>query len=249
LSTIVVRLGQEPGLLTGCPSEPVPAAEALSRSGIVLDPDHLELLSINPALLSNRLLGSEDFRRHRDQYQRRHDGYLLDRAIISVGLEAGDFTVCSDQDYDGVFISSVHLTSDYKLDQIKAMIDDPPHGDTAIVRKALIIEYGHLLPILADKSFRARDIDIADLHFGADQHAAALDQETVAGYRERLLASLSGEAAALPQGVVIRRNGGYRVLDGYHRLHAALAIAEAAEGSPSGKQAGKRTKVSVWEAY
>lgn len=189
-----------------------------------------EVTAVNPAAIAQSVISSTGFRRKRDEVTRRRDGYLLERAIVSAQLSSEDFEVVVIPDYYGDTISKLELTAPDKLEQILHALEPAPKTDTEAVQRALQLEYGHLLPQLQGKRFRATRVKMSDLDFPHSTHNSAhvnnlsqtvFDQYDRTPFR---LDPLGSNDKRMPQGVVIAEpNGKYRVLDGYHRLGVAQA--------------------------
>ncbi len=84
--------------------------------------------------------------------------------------------------------------------------------DNQAVETALQVEYGFVLPTLKDKTWTLERVAVAELDLSNKHHAANLNEEQVVSYRVN-------EKPIV--GLVLKLDGKYRVIDGYHRITAA----------------------------
>lgn len=73
----------------------------------------------------------------------------------------------------------------------------------------LKLEYGYVLPILKDCNYEITNVNIDNIIFGSDSNYKKSKKEDLAHYSDK---SYSGI-----RGVVVEKDGKYRLIDGYHR--------------------------------
>jgi len=76
----------------------------------------------------------------------------------------------------------------------------------------LIAEYGSLLPIVQNKTWRIKKLKRSEIIIGNQEHFKKVDK--IARY----------EKYSLPKGICIEENDKYRLIDGYHRLFASSDV-------------------------
>lgn len=167
---------------------------------------------------------------NRDKKYTPQELYGIDRILRTSVIEPDDFYIETCQGYYGEETGAVTLEGG-SLTRLEERVDKylrVAHKPTKAIPALLRQEYGHVLPELQGKSFRVQSVPLSQLDFPAKQHANTLDAGRVQKYQAYFSSVGTGSKNLsqkwLPVGVTqAQANGRYRVIDGYHRLHAAKA--------------------------
>jgi hypothetical protein len=161
--------------------------------------------------------------------------YALERALGRAELDTADFYAGTQAGYYGQEIGKVTIDSSEAKQKIKDTLRNVSFAaNKNTVNQLLKNEYGYLLPRLKNKDYQLEQIEISKLDFPQKNHLASLDPQAIERYKIDTGDSFSGWRAKVPRGVVEKDGNVYKVIDGYHRLTAAV-------------MSGKR-KVWVWTA-
>jgi hypothetical protein len=140
--------------------------------------------------------------------------YAIDRIVHHAKIDMGDFTINISPGYYGEEIGDIRL-HDHKLYSIRDSLVSILYLDEEKTVKALLeYEYGYLLPQL-DKPLNVyiHETEITNIDVVNNDHYRRLDKELVTSYKDWKLP----RAVLLDCGV-----GNYRLIDGYHRIRAAI---------------------------
>jgi hypothetical protein len=100
------------------------------------------------------------------------------------------------------------------------------NDDNLKVEEILRLEYGKLLPELEGRTWTVEKVKREQVKFGNHAYQKRLDDSSVSMY---------GEYAGI-RGVLIPKDDGYRLIDGYHRCRDAVGTIRVLVGRlPNGK--------------
>lgn len=127
---------------------------------------------------------------------------IYDESIWEIEIEGG---------YYGQEIGSVKLDSTY-ADKLSQKINESIAIDNVKnrVEYLLNLEYGYILPELLDKDYRVITINKSDIVFGNEKHLKNVSTKDLDFYSDTNYNGI--------RGVVTKKDGKYKVIDGYHRL-------------------------------
>jgi hypothetical protein len=127
---------------------------------------------------------------------------IYDESIWEIEIEGG---------YYGQEIGSVKLDSTY-ADKLSQKINESIVIDNVKnrVEYLLNLEYGYILPELLDKDYRVITINKSDIVFGNEKHLKNVSTKDLDFYSDTNYDGI--------RGVVTKKDGKYKVIDGYHRL-------------------------------
>lgn len=128
--------------------------------------------------------------------------FIYDESIWEIEIEGG---------YYGQEIGSVKLDSTY-ADKLSQKINESIVIDNIKnrVEYLLNLEYGYILPELLDKDYRVITINKSDIVFGNEKHLKNVSTKDLDFYSDTNYDGI--------RGVVTKKDGKYKVIDGYHRL-------------------------------
>jgi hypothetical protein len=138
--------------------------------------------------------------------------YTIDRIVRkSLIYDENIWEIVIEGGYYGQEIGSVRLDSTY-ADKLSQKINESMVIDNVKnrVEYLLNIEYGYILPELLDKEYRIITINKSDIIFGNETHLKNVSTKELEFYSDINYDGI--------RGVVTKKEGKYRVIDGYHRL-------------------------------
>jgi hypothetical protein len=138
--------------------------------------------------------------------------YTIDRIVRkSLIYDENIWEIVIEGGYYGQEIGSVRLDSTY-ADKLSQKINESMVIDNVKnrVEYLLNIEYGYILPELLDKEYRIITINKSDIIFGNENHLKNVSTKELEFYSDINYDGI--------RGVVTKKEGKYRVIDGYHRL-------------------------------
>lgn len=128
--------------------------------------------------------------------------FIYDESIWEIEIVGG---------YYGQEIGSVKLDSTY-ADKLSQKINESIVIDNIKnrVEYLLNLEYGYILPELLDKDYKVITINKSDIVFGNEKHLKNVSTKDLDFYSDTNYNGI--------RGVVTKKDGKYKVIDGYHRL-------------------------------
>lgn len=144
------------------------------------------------------------------------DKYCVDRLLRIHKLYNPDSWNCNiTPGYYGEEIQGIYLREDL-ANQLENEISNLLAIKTASkkIEYVLTLEYGYILDILKEREYSIQTVDLNDISF-QKEHYKKLDRDTIDSYIEY----------NLPRCIVVKNdNGGYRLIDGYHRFKACKSM-------------------------
>lgn len=143
--------------------------------------------------------------------------YCINRAVVNQKLwETDNWDISITKGYYGEEIDSITLIRETKNklgDTITHILSAETNKEKLFI--VLKQEYGYILPELEDKEFEIRNMPVALINAGAEDHYRKLDKNIVKSYKDYVL----------PIGVgIIKKGEKIRLIDGYHRLSSSIEM-------------------------
>lgn len=139
--------------------------------------------------------------------------YSVDRLYKYFKLWNEDhYNVSIINSYYGQEVESININKnigDKLYDELKTIQNFDSIND--ILEHLLILEYGHVLPILKNCNYIIENVDKSDIIFGSNKH-----NEKV---RNKALDFYSDDNYKNIRGVVLKEDNKYRLIDGHHRVN------------------------------
>ena len=141
------------------------------------------------------------------------DKYAVDRILrFNKAYDPFNYEFEISPGYYGEEMDGVHLNNQV-ASAINKMVAEILFlkSDDAKVESVLRMEYGHLLPVLEGRSWTVEVIEKDEIRYGNDEYRKKLSPTACEMYKD-----YDGI-----RGVVIPKDDGYRLIDGYHRCSQA----------------------------
>jgi hypothetical protein len=134
--------------------------------------------------------------------------YCIDRIVRYSNINIGNFNAKVDRGYYGEEVNGVDFSNEYLSSNLYLLCK---RTDIERIKHVLELEYGYLLPEIklcnwvSVKSILSREIDI-----GQKDHYRKLNKQLIESYN----------TYTHPRCICLSNEDGYRLIDGYHRLHS-----------------------------
>lgn len=138
--------------------------------------------------------------------------YTIDRVLRKALIyDEVNWIIEIEGGYYGEEVASVKLHTAY-ADKLSKKLDNILSIDNVKKRVEFLLEleYGYILPELLNKDYRVVTINKSDIVFGNEKHLKNVSTKDLDFYSDSNYDGI--------RGIVTKKDGKYKVIDGYHRL-------------------------------
>lgn len=142
------------------------------------------------------------------------DIYTIDRILRKCLIyDKNVWEIEKDGGYYGEEITGIKLYNEYS-EEVSMKLNEALSIDNVKERieYLLNLEYGYVLPELSNKNYKIVKINKSDIIFGNGKHLESVSGKVLSHYSDKEYRGI--------RGVVIEKNGKYKLIDGYHRCYS-----------------------------